>query len=138
MLWPIEDTLAYSKFLETAATIQDRAIEIEEHRVIRSAKKCPTVKTNGFSPFAFLAFILISINTVMNISNNISNNNNNNNNNDNDNNNNNLFNSNNVSERKRRLLEVVLGLNRTRLVTDLFKIIPCLKYELNLEVYQFN
>ena len=52
-------------------------------RVIRSAKqKCPPVKVNkGFSPFAFLAFILISVNTIMNISNNISNNNNNRNNN---------------------------------------------------------
>ena len=71
MLWPVDDTLSFSRFYDAAATIQDRAIEIEEHRVIRSAKKCPTVKTNGFSPFAFLAFILISINTVMNISNNI-------------------------------------------------------------------
>ena len=47
------------------------------HFDIRSAK-CPPAKTNGFSPFAFLAFILISVNTIMNISNNISNNNNNN------------------------------------------------------------
>ena len=77
-------------------------IASEDHfRVIRAAKKCPPVKVqNGFSPFAFLAFILISINTIMNISNNISNNNNNRNNNNNDNNNNNLFSSNNVNMRR--------------------------------------
>ena len=74
----------------------------QHHRVTRGAKKCPPVKTTGFSPFAFLAFILISINTISNISNNISNNNNNNNNNNDDNNNNNLFNSNNKSERRKR------------------------------------
>ena len=77
--------------------------EIGDHfRVTRAAaKKCPPVKVqNGFSPFAFLAFILISINTIMNISNNISNNNNNRNNNNNDNNNNNLFSSNNVNMRR--------------------------------------
>merc|ERR1711950_110610 len=64
--------------------------EIGDHfRVNRAAaKKCPPVKVqNGFSPFAFLAFILISINTIMNISNNISNNNN-------------LFSSNNVNMRR--------------------------------------
>ena len=61
----------------------EEAIEDEVFRVIRSAKqKCPPVKVNkGFSPFAFLAFILISVNTIINISNNISNNNNNRNNN---------------------------------------------------------
>lgn len=79
-------------------------------RAIRSAKEeCPPVKhNNGFSPFAFLAFILISVNTVMNIANNISNNNNNRNNNNNDNNNNNLFNSINVNmamKRRRRFTE---------------------------------
>ena len=64
-------------------TFTEVAEAVEAIRVIRSAKqKCPPVKVNkGFSPFAFLAFILISVNTIMNISNNISNNNNNNNNN---------------------------------------------------------
>ena len=71
------------------------------HRYPRSSAQCPPVKSsNGFSPFAFLGFILISINTVMNIANNLSNNNNNRNNNNRDNNNNNLFNSNNVNEKR--------------------------------------
>ena len=58
-------------------TFTEAAEAVEAIRVIRSAKqKCPPVKVNkGFSPFAFLAFILISVNTIMNISNNISNNN---------------------------------------------------------------
>ena len=78
------------------------SLDGDHFRVTRAAKKkCPPVKVqNGFSPFAFLAFILISINTIMNISNNISNNNNNRNNNNNDNNNNNLFSSNNVNMRR--------------------------------------
>ena len=42
-------------------------LETRHHRLIRSAEKCPPIKSNGFSPFAFLAFILISVNTVMNI-----------------------------------------------------------------------
>ena len=49
------------------------SLDGDHFRVTRAAaKKCPPVKVqNGFSPFAFLAFILISINTIMNISNNI-------------------------------------------------------------------
>ena len=88
--------------IESLLSTLDGNPEFLHHRVTRGAKKCPPVKTTGFSPFAFLAFILISINTISNISNNISNNNNNNNNNNNDNNNNNLFNSNNKSERRKR------------------------------------
>jgi hypothetical protein len=78
----------------------DHGLLEQHHLVTRSSAKCPPIKTKGFSPFAFLAFILISVNTVMNISNNLSNNNNNNNNNNDDNNNNNLFNSNNVNMRR--------------------------------------
>merc|ERR1712037_79723 len=52
----------------------------------RSAASCPP--QTGFNAFAFLAFILIAIDTIMNINNNINNNNNNNNNNDRNNNNN--------------------------------------------------
>ena len=88
--------------IESLLSTLDGNPEFLHHRVTRGAKKCPPVKTTGFSPFAFLAFILISINTISNISNNISNNNNNNNNNNDDNNNNNLFNSNNKSERRKR------------------------------------
>merc|ERR1712080_127738 len=44
----------------------------------RSAASCPP--QTGFNAFAFLAFILIAIDTIMNINNNINNNNNNNNN----------------------------------------------------------
>ena len=88
--------------LENFALLPSSSLEDDHFRVTRAAKKkCPPVKVkNGFSPFAFLAFILISINTIMNISNNISNNNNNRNNNNNDNNNNNLFSSNNVNMRR--------------------------------------
>ena len=95
--------LSIESLLSAAASTLDGNYEFQQHhRVTRGAKKCPPVKTTGFSPFAFLAFILISINTISNISNNISNNNNNNNNNNDDNNNNNLFNSNNKSERRKR------------------------------------
>ena len=41
---------------------------------------CPP--QTGFNTFAFLAFILLTIDTIMNINNNLNNNNNNNNNND--------------------------------------------------------
>merc|ERR1712014_56734 len=62
----------------------------------RSASaECPP--QTGFNAFAFLAFILLTIDTVMNINNNISNNNNNNNNNDRNNNNNNNFESMNMN-----------------------------------------
>ena len=54
-----------------AVTATTEAAGFEVNLVRRSAKECPPVKANGFSPFAFLAFILISINTVMNIANNI-------------------------------------------------------------------
>merc|ERR1712156_584090 len=56
----------------------------------RSASaECPP--QTGFNAFAFLAFILLAIDTIMNINNNINNNQNNNNNNDRNNNNNNMF-----------------------------------------------
>ena len=97
--------------------------EANLHGLVRRSAKCPPVKaTNGFSPFAFLAFILISINTVMNISNNISNNNNNRNNNNDDNNNNNLFNSNNVNKaerRRRSWRSLAMQLEEEELVADL-------------------
>jgi hypothetical protein len=54
-------------------------------------QSCPAPAPAGISPFALLAFLLISVNTISNIINSINNNNNNNNNNrDNNNNNNNL------------------------------------------------
>ena len=62
----------------------------------RSAS-CPP--QTGFNAFAFLAFILIAIDTIMNINNNINNNNNNNNNNDRNNNNNNNFEAMNMNSR---------------------------------------
>ena len=78
----VDSTLWLGVF-PAAAVVEAANLDEAKVRVIRSAKqKCPPVKVNkGFSPFAFLAFILISVNTIMNISNNISNNNNNRNNN---------------------------------------------------------
>ena len=64
----------------------------------RSAASCPP--QTGFNAFAFLAFILIAIDTIMNINNNINNNNNNNNNNDRNNNNNNNFEAMNMNMRR--------------------------------------
>ena len=65
----------------------------------RSASaECPP--QTGFNAFAFLAFILIAIDTIMNINNNINNNNNNNNNNDRNNNNNNNFEAMNMNVRR--------------------------------------
>merc|ERR1719264_2483437 len=60
----------------------------------RSAASCPP--QTGFNAFAFLAFILIAIDTIMNINNNINNNNNNN---DRNNNNNNNFEAMNMNSR---------------------------------------
>lgn len=59
---------------------------------------CPP--QTGFNAFAFLAFILLTIDTIMNINNNLNNNNNSNNNNDRNNNNNNMFESMNMNERR--------------------------------------
>ena len=64
----------------------------------RSATACPP--QTGFNAFAFLAFILMTIDTIMNINNNLNNNNNSNNNNDRNNNNNNMFESMNMNERR--------------------------------------
>ena len=62
------------------------------------SSSCPP--QTGFNAFAFLAFILIAIDTIMNINNNINNNNNNNNNNDRNNNNNNNFEAMNMNVRR--------------------------------------
>ena len=59
---------------------------------------CPP--QTGFNAFAFLAFILMTIDTIMNINNNLNNNLNSNNNNDRNNNNNNMFESMNMNERR--------------------------------------
>merc|ERR1719461_954251 len=58
----------------------------------RSSDSCPT--QTGFNAFAFLAFILLTIDTIMNINNNLNNNNNRN------NNNNNMFESMDMNERR--------------------------------------
>ena len=60
---------------------EDDVLSLESLGTGRSGDaSCPT--QTGFNAFAFLAFILLTIDTIMNINNNINNNNNNNNNND--------------------------------------------------------
>ena len=66
---------------------------------ISEARSASCPPQTGFNAFAFLAFILIAIDTIMNINNNINNNNNNNNNNDRNNNNNNNFEAMNMNSR---------------------------------------
>jgi len=72
-----------------------------------SGDACPT--QTGFNAFAFLAFILLAIDTIMNINNNLNNSNNNRNNNNRNNNNNNMFESMNMNmntgKRKKKSIE---------------------------------
>ena len=71
----------------------------------RSAASCPP--QTGFNAFAFLAFILLTIDTLMNINNNLNNNNNNRNNNNRNNNNNNRYEqmNMNMNSRKKKSLD---------------------------------
>merc|ERR1711868_50958 len=73
-----------------------------------SGDACPT--QTGFNAFAFLAFILLAIDTIMNINNNLNNNNNNRNNNNRNNNNNNRYEqmNMNMNSRKRKSFETNL------------------------------
>merc|ERR1712109_295884 len=94
-LLQLESLLLASSSSENFATTATSSFPWEG----RSASaECPP--QTGFNAFAFLAFILIAIDTIMNINNNINNNNNNNNNNDRNNNNNNNFEAMNMNVRR--------------------------------------
>ena len=72
----------------------------EDFSVSARSSSCPP--QTGFNAFAFLAFILLTIDTIMNINNNLNNNNNNRNNNNRNNNNNNRYEQMNMNMNSRK------------------------------------
>ena len=66
--------------MEAVPSLVTNLLTAEAEARSSEAASCPT--QTGFNSFAFLAFILLTIDTLMNINNNLNNSNNNNNNND--------------------------------------------------------
>ena len=86
--------------MEAVPSLVTNLLTAEAEARSSEAASCPT--QTGFNAFAFLAFILLTIDTLMNINNNLNNSNNNNNNNDRNNNNNNMYESMNTNTNSRR------------------------------------
>ena len=93
--------------MEAVPSLVTNLLTAEAEARSSEAASCPT--QTGFNALAFLAFILLTIDTLMNINNNLNNSNNNNNNNDRNNNNNNMYESMNTNTNTGRRLGGAAG-----------------------------
>ena len=93
--------------MEAVPSLVTNLLTAEAEARSSEAASCPT--QTGFNSFAFLAFILLTIDTLMNINNNLNNSNNDSNNNDRNNNNNNMYESMNTNTNTGRRLGRTAG-----------------------------